>query len=342
MAHENLLLIFFFLSVSLSVFIAQFIKLVYALFKEKKFIFSKLWDTGGMPSSHSALASSLVLSVYLIEGFSLLFLITLFLSLVIVRDAFGIRKDVGDQAKILNKIIIDLKLKHKINFKKLNELVGHSFLQSIFGLITGIIITLFVFNVDLIIFYFFYFFENLNFILIFMSLYFVLPGLISNMMPIFVKNKFKKLAIPIDFNKKFRTRRIFGDHKTLRGFIFGILAGIIIGLIQYLISDFEIIKSISYIDYTLFNSLLIGFLFGFAALFGDAIESFFKRQFNINPGKPFIPFDQVDFVLGIILFSYLIKPMTLEMIIILLLIVPFMSILTTKIGYLLKLRKEKW
>ncbi|MFW6220219.1 MAG: CDP-archaeol synthase [Nanoarchaeota archaeon] len=338
MVIEDILLVYLILSVILSVFFAQIFKFLVSFFKENKFIISKLWDTGGMPSSHSSLASSLILGVYLIDGFSLLFIVTFFICSVIVRDAFGIRKDVSDQAVILNKIIVDLKLKKRLNLLKLKELVGHSFVQVIFGLISGIVITLIVFNINLIIEYFI----NFNYIIILISLYFVLPGLISNMMPIFVKNKFKFLKIPVDFYYKFNNKRIFGNHKTVRGFVFGIIGGMFVGLVQYLISNFEIIQKISYIDYTLFNSLFIGFLFAFAALFGDAIESFIKRQININPGKPFIPFDQIDFILAIILFAYFIKPLSIEMIIVLLLIVPFLSVFTTKLGYLLKFRNENW
>ena len=85
---------------------------------------------------------------------------------------------------------------------------------------------------------------------------------------------------------------------------------------------------------------MVGAVFGFAALFGDAIESFFKRQIGIQPGKPFIPFDQVDYVLGIAAFSLLFKPLSISMFMIIIIIGPVLSFLTTRIGYLFRIRDE--
>lgn len=174
------------------------------------------------------------------------------------------------------------------------------------------------------------------------ALYYALPGLIANMLPIFGKKRLGFLAIPADFKKKFRSRRILGNNKTIRGFVLGICGGALIGLIQYFIQDTGFISGVVFIKYTLFGGIFAGAVFGFAALFGDALESFFKRQIGIDPGKPFIPFDQLDYIIGIIAFSFLIKPMTLQMIIGLLIAGPLLHILSTKIGYFLKIRKEKW
>jgi CDP-2,3-bis-(O-geranylgeranyl)-sn-glycerol synthase len=174
------------------------------------------------------------------------------------------------------------------------------------------------------------------------ALYFAAPGLIANMSPILGKNILKSLAKPIDFRYKFCGRRLFGDHKTIRGFLLAIFTGGLLGFVQYLIRDISFFSSISYINYTLGISILIGAVFGFAALFGDAVKSFFKRQLDIPPGKPFIPFDQMDYVIGIILFSFFFKPVTWQMALALIIVIPFVTVLFTKIGYSLKLREEKW
>ena len=169
-----------------------------------------------------------------------------------------------------------------------------------------------------------------------------MPGLISNMMPLFVRNKFKFLAYPIDFGYKIKNKRIFGDHKTFRGFIFGIMGAMFVSFLQFLVKDISFFSSISYIDYSLVNSLYLGFIFGFAALFGDAIESTVKRQIGIKPGKPFIPFDQLDYVFAIIIFAYLIKPMTWQMDLIFIIFGFLLHILVKIIGYHLKIRKSIW
>jgi len=64
----------------------------------------------------------------------------------------------------------------------------------------------------------------------------------------------------------------------------------------------NIFAEISLVDYS--NWLLFGFLMGFGALLGDMTKSFFKRRLGYAPGKPFIPFDQLDFVVGALLFTY--------------------------------------
>jgi CDP-2,3-bis-(O-geranylgeranyl)-sn-glycerol synthase len=178
--------------------------------------------------------------------------------------------------------------------------------------------------------------------LILTTIYFTLPGLISNMMPLFVRNKLKFLAFPVDFGLKINNKRIFGNHKTFRGFLAGIIGGTCVSLLQFLLYDIPFFSSISYIDYTLINSIFIGFLFGFGALLGDAVESTLKRQIGIKPGKPFIPLDQLDFIFGIIIFSYFIKAMSWQMDLVLIVFGFLLHILVKVIGYHLKIRKSIW
>ena len=121
----------------------------------------------------------------------------------------------------------------------------------------------------------------------------LLPAGIANMSPVLFKS-INFLKFPVDFNKKFRKKPIFGKNKTYRGFFFGILMAIITVHIETLLGVDN------FVGFS--NPLLLGLLLGFGALFGDLIKSFFKRQLNIKPGKPFIPFDQLDWVLGSLIF----------------------------------------
>ena len=178
--------------------------------------------------------------------------------------------------------------------------------------------------------------------LILTALYYALPGMVANMTPIIVRKWMKSLAVPIDFGKKLGGKPVFGGHKTYRGFIFGILAAILIAFLQVELYRRGIFRSISYIDYGSACFICIGAILGFGALFGDLVKSFFKRRLNVRPGKRWIPWDQVDYSLGIIVFALFIKPMTFWMVVTMLIAGPALSILTSRIGYLLKMRESKW
>lgn len=114
------------------------------------------------------------------------------------------------------------------------------------------------------------------------------------MAPVLVRRWFKRLEYPLDYNKKIFGERILGNHKTFRGLIFGILAAIFGVFLQVLLYRFLFFKSLSIIDYSAVNILLLGFLIGFGILLGDAVGSFFKRRLKIAPGREFMPVDQLD------------------------------------------------
>ena len=170
--------------------------------------------------------------------------------------------------------------------------------------------------------------------------YFMLPAYFANMAPVMVKNWFKSLAIPIDSGKRIKGKEIFGKNKTWRGFIFAILFAIVIAYLQFLLYKFNFFRDISFINYS--NWLLLGFLFGFGAIFGDLIESFIKRRLNLKPGQRFIPWDQLDFVIGALIFISLIVDITLKVLLYIVIISFIGHILVNHTAYYLKIRKEKW
>ena len=133
-------------------------------------------------------------------------------------------------------------------------------------------------------------------------LYFLMPAAFANMTPVFVRNSFKFLAYPVDFNKKLFGSRLFGSHKTFRGFIFGILAGIIIVILQSYLYRYNFFQNISLLDYTRVNIFIFGFLIGFGVLFGDLIGSFIKRRFNFKSGESFYVLDQINSGIGLAVF----------------------------------------
>ena len=70
---------------------AQLLKTFLDYFNNKKINLKKLYQTSGMPSSHSALVSALALSIFLTEGFTTLFIIGIVLAIIVVRDAISLR-----------------------------------------------------------------------------------------------------------------------------------------------------------------------------------------------------------------------------------------------------------
>jgi len=151
----------------------------------------------------------------------------------------------------------------------------------------------------------------------------------------------KKLSYPIDFNLKFRGKRIFGSHKTIRGFITGIAIGIITVSFQiYAYNRSAFLQGIMPIDYSVIDPVIFGFLCGFGALAGDAIKSFFKRQISIFPGQSWFPFDQTDYIIGGILFTWIYIPLDFVQYMFILIIWFLLHPFTSFIGYLLRLKRK--
>lgn len=124
-------------------FVAQCLKVVHTLIVDKRFNFSRLVGSGGMPSSHSAFVMALTTATGLTHGCqSTLFAVSLVFSLIIMYDAAGVRHAVGKQASIINKMIEDIHNKKEKNIteKRLKELIGHTPIEVMAGAILGIII----------------------------------------------------------------------------------------------------------------------------------------------------------------------------------------------------------
>lgn len=132
-----------FLITLLAWLIAQSIKVTLGVVREKRFNFRWFTGTGGMPSSHAAGVAALATSVGLNYGFnSGLFAITAIFALIIMFDAQGVRRQTGQQAEILNKIIEDIYFKRVLREERLKELLGHTPVEVFVGAILGIFLAL--------------------------------------------------------------------------------------------------------------------------------------------------------------------------------------------------------
>ena len=124
-------------------FFIQFFKLICDLIKTKKFNFKRIMGAGGMPSSHSAVATSLATLIGCNEGFdSPIFAVAAIFACVVMYDAAGVRRAAGKQAKLLNKIVETPGLSNVEVTERLVEVLGHTPFQVVVGAIIGIIVGL--------------------------------------------------------------------------------------------------------------------------------------------------------------------------------------------------------
>lgn len=163
------------------------------------------------------------------------------------------------------------------------------------------------------------------------------------MLPAYIANPTAVIfggGTPIDFGKNFFDgRRILGDGKTFRGLFGGVACGIIIGLLQRQASsnDIFIVPSIAAVI-----ALSLG------ALLGDIVKSFFKRRRGFERGAKLPLIDQLDFVAGAWILTYVFDPkwfidnFTFWIIITVLVLTPALHRATNIIGYYTKVKKEPW
>jgi CDP-2,3-bis-(O-geranylgeranyl)-sn-glycerol synthase len=135
------------------------------------------------------------------------------------------------------------------------------------------------------------------------------PAGIATLLPVFATHTplLKKWSATMDFGQSWRGKRIFGDHKTWRGFLAGWFGGGLWAWVQtiwYHHSSF--VQSVYPSNFNPDIFLVAGVLISLGAVIGDAIGSFFKRQFEIPSGQSWFPYDQLDFVVGGLFLSLLV------------------------------------
>jgi CDP-2,3-bis-(O-geranylgeranyl)-sn-glycerol synthase len=196
------------------------------------------------------------------------------------------------------------------------------------------------------------------------ALWLFVPAYFANMAPVFAMKLFPGWKAPIDGGRLAKDgRRLLGDGKTWRGLIAGILFGATLAVLQAAtplrfdarLSDF------AYAEAGLVGPVLFGGFLGLGAIVGDAVKSYFKRRTGRKGGAPWVPFDQLDFVVGGLAFvalgSLLLASLGLTsgswfagqflggrwpVLVILLVATPLLHLLVNIIGYKLKLKEVPW
>ncbi len=119
--------------------LAQCIKMLLAFIKTRSVDMHYLVSTGGMPSAHSATVAGLATSIGITQGFdSPLFATALVYAIITMFDASTVRRAAGQQAAVINIIIHELLKEHRLQNRRLKELLGHTRIEVLMGMLTGI------------------------------------------------------------------------------------------------------------------------------------------------------------------------------------------------------------
>lgn len=122
--------------------LAQSVKVIRNVIRRRKFNVRWITDTGGMPSSHSAGTASVATVVGIYAGVnSVLFLLALVFALVTMFDAASVRRSVGRQAVLLNRMLDEIYAQGKFSEQYLREFLGHTPIEVIVGAIVGVAIS---------------------------------------------------------------------------------------------------------------------------------------------------------------------------------------------------------
>jgi CDP-2,3-bis-(O-geranylgeranyl)-sn-glycerol synthase len=156
------------------------------------------------------------------------------------------------------------------------------------------------------------------------ALYIILPVYCTNGAPVIFGG-----GRPIDSGKSlYDGQRVFGDHKTIRGFVSGLIVGVIVGAFE------------SFFLYP--DLMIVAILASLGALAGDLAGAFVKRRLKISPGGSLPVFDQLDFIVGAMLLVSPIVSLSLGTALILLLVTPPIHFLTNLGAYALGLKSTCW
>ncbi len=121
--------------------IAQLLKVPIEYIETRRWNWALLVQAGGMPSSHSALIVAVTHGIGLSVGFnSALFALAFAMAMIVIYDATGIRRQAGKHAELINAMINDLAAGHPLKEEQLREVLGHTPLEALGGILLGLIV----------------------------------------------------------------------------------------------------------------------------------------------------------------------------------------------------------
>ncbi|MFV0519113.1 MAG: divergent PAP2 family protein [Lachnospirales bacterium] len=126
--------------------LAQFLKILICLIQYKKFDIGLMLSSGGMPSSHSSIVTSTACAIGFENGFSsTIFALAVVISLVVMYDASGVRRQAGLHAELLNNIVKKIEAHDLDVTEDLKVLLGHTPIQVFAGALLGILVAVYVY-----------------------------------------------------------------------------------------------------------------------------------------------------------------------------------------------------
>lgn len=127
--------------------LGQFLKVPIEYLTKRRWNWALWFSSGGMPSSHSSLMVATTLSIGLYDGFdSPLFALAFAVSMIVVYDAAGVRRQAGYHAQKINLLFEELFSGHPISQERLKEVLGHTPRQVLGGIVLGTLIALIVYG----------------------------------------------------------------------------------------------------------------------------------------------------------------------------------------------------
>ncbi|MCX6823323.1 MAG: divergent PAP2 family protein [candidate division SR1 bacterium] len=122
--------------------IIQLAKVVIDIFRYKRFYIGHIFSSGGFPSFHSGLASSVTMIVRLHEGFgSITFALAFAFSVLFAYDAMNLRFEAGQHAHYINDLRFELQGVLQKKEGPLKERIGHTPREVVGGVVVGSILT---------------------------------------------------------------------------------------------------------------------------------------------------------------------------------------------------------
>ena len=172
--------------------------------------------------------------------------------------------------------------------------------------------------------------------------WFFLPAGLANMAPVFAAKLWPQWSAPVDGGRLWGGRPLFGSHKTWRGMVAATLTGGAVFGVQYWLAGVApTTAGWAPFDITA-GPWWFGVVFGAAAITGDLLKSFAKRRIGVADGKPWVPFDQIDFLLAASLVAMLWYPLTWWMAGMMLVLGAGLTYLASLTAYYLKLKDVPW
>jgi CDP-2,3-bis-(O-geranylgeranyl)-sn-glycerol synthase len=178
------------------------------------------------------------------------------------------------------------------------------------------------------------------------ALWLMLPAYLANMLPVLVGG-----GPPIDLGRNWKDgKRILGNGKTWRGLLLApLLATALVFGLQWLTLHTAWGTEYGFPGWGAgWRWAGVAYAMGFGALTGDAVESFIKRRTGRDRGEKWFPWDQLDFIIGALVFGFLVMPtmffelFTPARLVVIVLLTPFLHLLVNYLGFKLGLKDVPW